>query len=210
MDKKAMKISVATHNNGYELTVNGASFMYFSEVDLLAGFMSHVGLGETKYMDKGTILCSLMSAMLGEAYTDAVTTLKQRVGLLTSQYNTTIDRMDKSVEYVSQAEGNISGLLNRINALELQLRGTETDFAARKKAVDDLNKKISDVEKKSEKVLSSLSNSATILKAIESVNVKKEAGETVSKDEPDKPRRRSRRAADKTIEEMMKNNPNLK
>jgi len=37
-----MKISVATHKNGYELNVNGQGFYYFSVEELLAGLTCHV------------------------------------------------------------------------------------------------------------------------------------------------------------------------
>ena len=89
-ERNLMKISLRTVSNGYTLTVDESEFMYFNEVDLLAGFMAHVGLSETGYMDKGAILNTLFSAMMGSAYADSVTTLKQRVGLLSSQYDITI------------------------------------------------------------------------------------------------------------------------
>ena len=90
-EKHFMKIEVHTLPNGYSLDVDGTSYMYYNEIDLIAGFMAHVGLSETNYMDRGSILSALMSAMIGDAYSDAVTTLKQRVGLLTTQYTTTIE-----------------------------------------------------------------------------------------------------------------------
>ena len=85
--KEKLTLSLQTVPYGYVLKVEDQEFMYFNEVDLLAGFLSHVGMGETSPMEKGTILSSLFTAMMGDAYADAVTTLKQRVGLLTSQYN---------------------------------------------------------------------------------------------------------------------------
>ena len=195
--KDAIQVSVQTHPNGYGLEVNGEKFMYFNEVELMAGFMSHVGLGETKSMEKGTILSMLMAAMLGDAYTDAVTTLKQRVGLLTSQYNTTIERMDKAIEYVNQAENTINGLMKRINDLEQKMKGTEADHAENKKVVDEAKKKLADIEKKADDVYNSLANSATILKAMEDAGkatdgkkgkkADKEGGEKPSKSTDGKP-----------------------
>ena len=177
--KDAMQISAQTLPNGYSLTVNGESFMYFNEIDWLAGVMAHVGLGDTSVMEKGTVLSTLFSAMIGDAYADSVTTLKQRVGMLTSQYNTTIDRMDKAIDYVSQAEKTISGFLNRLDTLEQMIKGTESEHAQSKKEVTEMKVRLNEIEKKSNKVAESLANSATIMKAIE------EVGETVKKGKAD-------------------------
>ena len=165
--KELKKIMLKTVPNGYALSVDGTECMYFNEVDMLAGFLAHVGLCESANMDRGTILSVLFSAMMGEAYADQVTTLKQRVGLLTSQYNTTIERMDKAVEYVTQAEKTISGLMNRIEQIETQLKATEADHAKNKKVVDETSTKLADIQRRSEQTLNSLANTATILKGLE-------------------------------------------
>lgn len=165
--KELKKILLKTVPNGYALSVDGTECMYFNEVDMLAGFLAHVGLCESANMDRGTILSVLFSAMMGEAYADQVTTLKQRVGLLTSQYNTTIERMDKAVEYVTQAEKTISGLVNRIEQIEIQLKATEADHAKNKKVVDETSTKLADIQRRSEQTLNSLANTATILKSLE-------------------------------------------
>ena len=168
MAKKELKqIMLKTVPNGYALSVDGTECMYFNEVDMLAGFLTHVGLCESANMDKGTILSVLFSAMMGEAYADQVTTLKQRVGLLSSQYNTTIERMDKAMEYVSQAEKTISGLMNRIAQIDTQLKATEADHAKNKKVVDDTSNKLADIQARSNQVMNSLANTATILKTLE-------------------------------------------
>ena len=165
--KELKKILLKTVPNGYSLTVEGTECMYFNETDMLAGFLTHVGLCETANMDRGTILSTLFSAMLGEAYATDVSTLKQRVGLLTSQYNTTIERMDKAIEYVTQAEKTISGLVNRIEQIDLQLKATEADHAKNKKVVDETSTKLADIQRRSEQTLNSLANTATILKSLE-------------------------------------------
>ena len=165
--KELKKILLKNVPNGYALSVDGTECMYFNEVDMLAGFLTHVGLCETANMDRGTILSALFSAMMGEAYADQVTTLKQRVGLLSSQYNTTIERMDKAMEYVSQAEKTISGLMNRIEQIETQLKATEADHAKNKKVVDDTSNKLADIQARSNQVMNSLANTATILKGLE-------------------------------------------
>ena len=168
MAKKELKqIMLKTVPNGYALSVDGTECMYFNEVDMLAGFLAHVGLCESANMDRGTILSVLFSAMMGEAYADQVTTLKQRVGLLMSQYNTTIERMDKAIEYVTQAEKTISGLMNRIEQIETQLKATEADHAKNKKVVVDTSNKLADIQARSNQVMNSLANTATILKTLE-------------------------------------------
>lgn len=229
--KDAIQVSVQTHPNGYGLEVNGEKFMYFNEVELMAGFMSHVGLSETKSMEKGTILSMLMAAMLGDAYTDAVTTLKQRVGLLTSQYNTTIERMDKAIEYVNQAENTINGLVKRIEDIDLKLKGTEADHAENKKVVDEAKKKLKDVEIKVDSLSNQLANSATILKAMEDAGkatkgkkgkkADKEGGDKPSKSTDGKPSgtaakpakgkgKTSRQERDEALMKKLQDNPNIK
>lgn len=183
MAKKELKqIMLKTVPNGYSLTVDGTECMYFNEVDMLAGFLAHIGLCETANMERGTILSTLFSAMLGEAYATNVSTLKQRVGLLTSQYNTTIERMDKAIEYVTQAEKTISGLVNRIEQIEVQLKATEADHAKNKKVVDETSTKLADIQRRSEQTLNSLANTATILKSLEESAESAKGNKTSKKD----------------------------
>lgn len=165
--KNKPKISVQTVPNGYNLKVGDTDVMYFNEIDLLAGFMAHVGLGETDYMERGNILNGLMSAMLGSAYADAVTTLKQRVNLLSGQYQGTIDRMDKAIEYVSQAEKTINGLTNRIMALESQIRTSEQEYLKVKSDLKESSFKLSEIEKRANNVSNSLSNTLSIMQSLE-------------------------------------------
>ena len=231
-EKHFMKIEVHTLPNGYSLDVDGTGYMYYNEIDLIAGFMARVGLSETNYMDRGSILSALMSAMIGDAYSDAVTTLKQRVGLLTTQYTTTIERMDKAIDYVTQAEKQIDSMLGRVKALEEQIKGTEQIHIDNKKIVEDTKLKLASIEKKADKVMDSLANSATIMKAMEEANdaIHKKANEGLK--EPDKSgdadgkfaepaadnKRKGKggrnKAADakivKEIEKKEKENPNIK
>ena len=231
-EKHFLKIEVHTLPNGYSLDVDGTGYMYYNEIDLIAGFMARVGLSETNYMDRGSILSALMSAMIGDAYSDAVTTLKQRVGLLTTQYATTIERMDKAIDYVTQAEKQIDSMLGRVKALEEQIKGTEQIHIDNKKIVEDTKVKLASIEKKADKVMDSLANSATIMRAMEEANdaIQKKANE--GQKDPDKsgdtdgksaePAANNKRkgkggrnkAADakivKEIEKKAKENPNIK
>lgn len=158
----------------YELNVGGGEFLYYNKIDMLAGFLAHVGMSETNPMDKGTILSGLFSAMLGDAYADAVTTLKQRVGLLTSQYTTTLERMDKAIDYVTQVEKQIEGFKSRIKATEDTLKSAELLHAENKKDVGTTNARlktiedrVNDLDKQAEKVFDKLTDILTVQKAIE-------------------------------------------
>lgn len=59
--KTLKKVTVRTLPNGYELTIGGREYMYFSEETLAAGIFDHLLLGNNKYSD------SNLSANLIEA-----------------------------------------------------------------------------------------------------------------------------------------------
>jgi archaellum component FlaC len=163
--KNLAKIKVSTLPNGYALTVEDQEYMYFNEIDLLAGFMGHVGMREVDYADRGTILSSLMSAMLGDTFTEAVATLKQRVSLLSGKYETTMAKMDDAVAYVNNAQ-------NQIERLEKDIKNLQDGFKA---ALNDNNKlksetssaftMINEIQKKCDKAQNELSNIATFIKS---------------------------------------------
>lgn len=217
--KEKLQLSLQTLPNGYGFTVNGVGYMYFNLVDLLAGFLTHVGLEDTASMERGTILSTLFSAMMGNAYADAVTTLKQRVGLLTNQYNTTIERMDKAIEYVTQAEKTISGFINRLDTIELQTKGTEMTNAKTKKAVDEVKEKLAEIEKQAIGIAATLSNSDAITKAIEFMKKQAPGAQPAKEEKPAKEVKQKgngkrNKAADErimnAIEKKAKDNPNIK
>ena len=176
--KNLPKINLSTLPNGYALTVDGKEYMYFNEIDLLAGFMGHVGMREVDYADRGTILSSLMSAMLGDTFTDAVATLKQRVSLLSGKYETTMAKMDDAIAYVNNAQ-------NQIERLEKDIKNLQDGFKA---ALNDNNKlksdttsaftMINEIQKKCDKAQNELANIMTVMKS------KDEADE--GQDAPDK------------------------
>lgn len=219
--KEKMTLTVKTVPNGYTLKVDDQEFMYFNEIDLLAGFLSHVGMGETNSMEKGTILSSLFSAMMGDAYADAVTTLKQRVGLLTSQYTTTIERMDKAIDYVTQAEMQIKGFMNRIKATEDAMKSTELMHADTKKEVGATNtrmtmieNRVCDINKFAEEINNKLTNIMTAHKVLEEAKNGKtaeEGAEKPSKSGDDKKKgHATRKERDEAILEKAKKNKDIK
>ena len=162
--KDFTKIKVSTLPNGYALTVDDQEYMYFNEIDLLAGFMGHVGMHEVDYADRGTILSSLMSAMLGDTFTDAVATLKQRVSLLSGKYETTMAKMDDAITYVNNAQ-------NQIERLEKDIKNLQDGFKA---ALNENNKlksetssaftMINEIQKKCDKAQNELANIMAVMK----------------------------------------------
>lgn len=173
-NKEKTKLALETVPNGYALRVDEQEFMYFNKVDLLAGFLAHVGMEETNSMDKGTVLSTLFAAMMGEAYTDAVTTIKQRVALLAGQYTTTIENMDKAIDYVTQSEKQINGMMHRLKVIEDSIKATDALYAANKKEVADTSTHIAGIEtrleelsKQADAVFDKLTNILNVQQTIE-------------------------------------------
>jgi chromosome segregation ATPase len=219
--KNLPKIKVSTIPNGYALTVEDQEYMYFNEIDLLAGFMGHVGMREVDYADRGTILSSLMSAMLGDTFTNAVATLKQRVSLLSGKYETTMAKMDDAIAYVNSAQ-------NQIERLEKDIKNLQDGFKA---ALNENNKlksdtasaftMINEIQKKCDKAQNELVNIVTVMKSKSEADEGHEPNKSGDADEKSaetadngkrKGRRVSRKDADAKIIEAIekKNNPNIK
>ena len=173
MSKKVLKtIKVDTLPNGYSLIIGNNEFMYFSEIDLLAGFLSHVGSGKTDDMEKGDILNSLFNVMLGDKYVRDVDNLNKTVERLERKYNERIDKLEKLITIVNDAvnrhatmkeqleettkltdvmrEGYSKALKpfkeydQRINKLELDTQRMESHFNTATHQADNLLKYIED------------------------------------------------------------------
>ena len=219
--KNLPKINLSTLPNGYALTVDGKEYMYFNEIDLLAGFMGHVGMREVDYADRGTILSSLMSAMLGDTFTDAVATLKQRVSLLSGKYETTMEKMDDAIAYVNNAQ-------NQIERLEKDIKNLQDGFKA---ALNDNNKlksdttsaftMINEIQKKCDKAQNELANIMTVMKSKDEADEGQdapdksgEANEQTANDDKPKGKKVSRKDKNtkiiEAIEKKAKKNQNIK
>ena len=215
--KDLSKIKVSTLPNGYSLTVEDQEYMYFNEIDLLAGFMGHVGMREVDYADRGTILSSLMSAMLGDTFTDAVATLKQRVSLLSGKYETTMAKMDDAIAYVNNAYKQIDRLEKDIQSLQDGFKSALNENNKLKSDTTSAFTMINEIQKKCDKAQNELANIMTVMKykgeadeGQDAPNKSSDAeGETHNDDKP-KSKKGSRKAADAKILEEMKNNPNIK
>ena len=149
--KDFTEISVKTMPNGYSLKVGKNDFFYFSEVELLAGFMSHVGLRETKEIERGSLMSGLLAAMLGESYSNSVEVLKQRVQQLATEYLTTTERMDKAVKFVNASEMMINGMNRRIESADIALKNAEKELVKHQKKYNELAKKLKEMEKRASK-----------------------------------------------------------
>ena len=176
--KNLAKINLSTLPNGYALTVDDQEYMYFNEIDLMAGFMGHVGMREVDYADRGTILSSLMSAMLGDTFTDAVATLKQRVSLLSGKYETTMAKMDDAIVYVNNAQNQIYRLGKDIQNLQDGFIAALNDNNKLKSETSSAFTMINEIQKKCDKAQNELANIMTVMKS------KGEADE--GQDAPDK------------------------
>lgn len=163
--KNLSKIKLSTLPNGYALTVDDQEYMYFNEIDLLAGFMGHVGMREVDYADRGTILSSLMSAMLGDTFTDAVATLNQRVSLLSGKYETTMAKMDDAIVYVNNAQNQIYRLGKDIQNLQDGFKAALIDNNKLKSDTTSAFNMINEIQKKCDKAQNELANIATVMKS---------------------------------------------
>ena len=221
--KNLRKISLNPLPNGYALTVEGKEYMYFNEIDLTAGFLGHVGMREVDYADRGTILSSLMSAMLGETFTNAVATLKQRVSLLSGKYETTMAKMDDAVAYVNNAQNQIERLEKDIQNLQDGFKAALNENNKLKSETSSAFTMINEIQKKCDKAQNELVNIVTVMKSKGEADEGHESGKSGDADgksaEPAddgkrKGKRLSRKDADakiiNAINKKAENNPNIK
>lgn len=222
--KNLLKIKVSTLPNGYSLTMEDQEYMYFNEIDLLAGFMGHVGMREVDYADRGTILSSLMSAMLGDTFTDAVATLKQRVSLLSGKYETTMAKMDDAVAYVNNAQNQIERLEKDIKSLQDGFKAALNENNKLKSDTASAFNMINEIQKKCDEAQNTLANIKTVMmakeeaeKADEGQDVPDKSGDTDGQTaNDDKPKCKKVSRKDKNakiieaIEKKAKKNQNIK
>lgn len=156
-------IRLETTPNGYNLVINNEGFMYFNEIDLLAGFMLRVGMGDTRQMDRGSIISALFSAMMGDAYTNAITMMRQRVSVITHQVEDTVERMDQSIVYATTAGDVIEGLKKQIATVKDLISSTTDSQAKVSSDVVAARNEIKEVMKKVEGVMKQLGNANTII-----------------------------------------------
>ena len=85
MKNKLRKITIQTLPKGYSLDVEGlhpGGFLYFNEMELLAGFITHVGLHEANPMESTKMLRILFQTIIGQEYVEVADNMMQTVAEL--------------------------------------------------------------------------------------------------------------------------------
>lgn len=88
MKNKLRKITIQTLPNGYSLNVEGlhpGGFLYYNEMELLAGFITHVGLHEANPMESTKMLRIMFQTIIGQEYVEAADHMMQTVAKLTKR-----------------------------------------------------------------------------------------------------------------------------
>ena len=172
-EKKVFKkIVVMTHPNGYSLNIEGDEFMFFNELDLLLGFLSHVGTGNTNDMEKSELINALFNMMLGQKYTQDVDKLKMTVNRLEARYTDVTAKMHRELEKVKEANEQHEKLTKRTEELTKLVDEMQQGYQKAYKPYDEYNKRISKLESQTTKMESHF-NAATnesqmLLKQIQS------------------------------------------
>lgn len=224
--EKVTKISLQTVPNGYTLTVNGEGFMYFNEVDLLAGFLAHVGMRKPLPMEKSTILSGLFSALLGDEYAQTVTTLKCRAEQLESAYGEQMNALKASIKEYETTTKGVASIADDLKKLKEEVLAARAEHGKTLADVKAAQERLAELEKKSKKVEKTLDGSATLMDAMKETVEKLPAKEQPAKGTKKRGGRKkndeailkaieekaeeSNEATLKEIEEKAKENPNVK
>ena len=121
------KISVKTLPNGYELKVNGHDYMYFNPMDLLAGFMVHVGLQETDYMENGNILTMLFQTMIGKEWEKNIQAMRNRIKDMEDKVGRTLSHLEQTAATGDRLEPKIEDLNEQVKKLQNSIEKQKTD-----------------------------------------------------------------------------------
>ena len=121
------KVSVSTLPNGYSLKVDGHEYMYFNMMDLLAGFMVHIGLQDTDYMDKGNILTMLFQTMIGQEWEKNITAMRSRIKDMEEKLNKTLSHLEQTANTGDRMEPKIEDLNEAVKKLEASIQKQKTD-----------------------------------------------------------------------------------
>ena len=115
--EKLIKINVRNLPNGYALTVGSQEYMYYNPMDLLAGFMVHVGLQQTEYMEKGNILTMLFQILVGEQWEDNVNAMYGKINDMDSRLTYTLNNLNKTAKLGERLEPRINEMDETISTL---------------------------------------------------------------------------------------------
>ena len=148
MAKKVFKkISVQTLPNGYSLSIEGNNFMYFNEVDLLAGFLARVGSGQTKEMEKGDILNALFDIMLGQKYAQDVTKLNDVVMRLETKYSERLTKLEKEIKVIDDAIEKHATMKKQLEIVTKMTKEMQDGYEDACKPYTEYKLRINDLEK---------------------------------------------------------------
>ena len=175
MAKKVFKkIVVMTHPNGYSLNIEGEEFMYYNELDLLLGFLSRVGTGNTNDMEKGDLINALFNVMLGQKYTQDVDKLKMTVKKLEARYTDVTSKLQRELEKVKEANERHDKLTKRTEELTKLVDEMKQGYQKAYKPYDEYNKRISKLESQTSKMEShfnaATNEATTLLKSINTMH----------------------------------------
>ena len=149
MAKKVFKkITVATLPNGYSLDVDGEGFMYFNELDLLAGFMARVGSASAKDMEKNELLNALFNMMLGQKYQNDVDRLKMTVNRLEARYSDVTAKLGRELDKVKEANEKYEKMKNLLEETTKLVNDMRLGYQEACKPYDEYNKRINTLESK--------------------------------------------------------------
>ena len=115
--EKLININVKNLPNGYSLTVGSQEYMYYNPMDLLAGFMVHVGLQQTEYMEKGNILTMLFQILVGEQWEENVNAMYGRINDMDSRLTFTLNRLEKTAKIGDKLEPRVNDIDSTISDL---------------------------------------------------------------------------------------------
>ena len=115
--EKLININVKNLPNGYSLTVGTQEYMYYNPMDLLAGFMVHVGLQQTEYMEKGNILTMLFQILVGEQWEENVNAMYGKINDMDSRLTFTLNRLEKTAKIGDKLEPRVNEIDETISTL---------------------------------------------------------------------------------------------
>lgn len=121
------QIKVSTLPNGYSLKVDGQEYMYFNMMDLLAGFMVHIGLQEADCMEKGNILTMLFQTMIGQEWEKNITAMRNRIKDMEEKLNKTLSHLEQTANTGDRMEPRINELNEAIKKLQEDIDKQKTE-----------------------------------------------------------------------------------
>lgn len=211
-------IEIQTHLKGKEpnsftLTVDGENYLYFSEIDLLLGFMARVGTCNNENADRSTLMNSLFNVMLGEKYANDIDKLNQTVQRMTERYNDKIKKLDNEIHRFQDAadeyekfKKKLEETTEKIKAMESSYKEACVPYLDYKHRIVMLESSLSRVEQQFKKA--DIEEKASNIKASKKEKKEKPAKEAKTKTKTTRQKRDE--AILKGIEEKAKDNPNIK